>query len=148
MTLAGGAARRGGAASLLARGDRLELRAARACEDREVLLAFAPFVGSFDLEAFEAVVGPPTLASLASLVDASLVQAAGGRYRLLESVRDYVVGKIADVDDGWRGACVVLHRACEPPPSANLSGPEQGRWLARLDQEHDNLRAALDRLGS
>jgi predicted ATPase/DNA-binding SARP family transcriptional activator len=116
-------------------------------DDRDVLLALAPFVGSFDLEAFEAIVGPPTLASLASLVDASLVQAAGGRYRLLESVRDYVLEKNASLEEHWRRHAAYfseLAAAAEP----NLSGPDQGRWLARLDQEHDNLRAALDRLGA
>ncbi len=114
-------------------------------DERDVLLALAPFVGSFDLQAFDAVVGPHTLAAFASLVDASLVQATGGRYRLLESVRDYVVEKSGDDEHALHRHAAYftdLAEAAEP----NLSGPDQVRWLARLDQEHDNLRAALDRL--
>jgi predicted ATPase/DNA-binding SARP family transcriptional activator len=113
--------------------------------ERDVLLALAPFAGSFDLEAFEAVVGPHALAALAALIDASLVQTQDGRYRLLESVREYAVDKSGDNEHVWR-----LHTAhftdLAEAAEAGLSGPEQVKWLARLDQEHDNLRAALDRL--
>jgi predicted ATPase/DNA-binding SARP family transcriptional activator len=113
--------------------------------ERDVLLALAPFAGSFDLEAFEAVVGPHALAALAALIDASLVQTQEGRYRLLESVREYAVEKSGDDEHVWRLHAVYftqLAEAAEP----GLSGPEQVKWLARLDQEHDDLRAALDRL--
>ncbi|HEY7208027.1 MAG TPA: BTAD domain-containing putative transcriptional regulator [Gaiellaceae bacterium] len=113
--------------------------------ERDALLALAPFVGGFDLEAFDAVVGPHALAELAGLVDASLVQTVGGRYRLLESVRDYVVVKSGAGEHAWRGHAVYFTELAETA-ERNLSGPEQARWLARLDQEHDNLRAALDRL--
>jgi predicted ATPase/DNA-binding SARP family transcriptional activator len=113
--------------------------------EQDVLLALAPFVGSFDLDAFEAVVGSHGLAALAGLVDASLVQAGNGRYRLLESVRGYVIDKVGDDVHAWRRHAAYfteLAEAAEP----NLSGPDQAIWLARLDHEHDNLRAALDNL--
>jgi predicted ATPase/DNA-binding SARP family transcriptional activator len=113
--------------------------------EQHVLLALAPFVGSFDLEAFEAVVDAQSLAALAGLVDASLVQAGSGRYRLLESVREYVVDKVGDDTHAWRRHAAYFTELAEAA-ERNLSGPEQVTWLARLDQEHDNLRAALDRL--
>ena len=154
-------------ADLLARlGDRLELagssrdaaarhRSLRAAIDwsfdllapreRHVLLALSPFVGSFDLQAFDAVLAAPSLEALAALVDASLIQATNGRYRLLESVRDYVVERVGDDQESWLRHATYFTELAEAA-EANLSGPEQGRWLERLDHEHDNLRAALDRL--
>jgi predicted ATPase/DNA-binding SARP family transcriptional activator len=113
--------------------------------EQHVLLALAPFVGSFDLDAFEAVVGSPGLAALAGLVDASLVQAGNGRYRLLESVRGYVVDKVGDDVHAWRRHAAYFTELAETA-ERHLSGPDQAIWLARLDQEHDNLRAALDNL--
>ncbi|HVU76448.1 MAG TPA: BTAD domain-containing putative transcriptional regulator [Gaiellaceae bacterium] len=157
-----------GPSDLLARlGDRLELsgrsrdttarhRSLRAALDwsfellapreRAVLLALSPFAGSFDLAAFEAVVAAPSLEALASLVDASLIQATSGRYRLLESVRDYAVEKAGGDQEAWRRHASYFTEVALRA-EAGLSGPEQGRWLACLDREHDNLRAALDRLG-
>ena len=69
----------------------------------------------------------------------------GQRYGLLETVRQYAGEKL---DGGADGAAVParhaayfldLVEAAEPA----LNGPEQGAWLARLDAEHENLRAAL-----
>ena len=114
--------------------------------ERDVLLALAPFAGGFDLEAFEAVVGPHALVALAALIDASLVQTQDGRYRLLESVREYAVEKSRDDEHAWRRHAAYFTDVAEAA-ELGLTGPEQVEWLARLEQEHDNLRAALDRLG-
>ena len=113
--------------------------------EREVFLGLAPFVGGFDLEAFESVLGRRSVDALAALVDSSLLQAAGGRYRLLESVREYALEKLGD-DDAARRRHAAYFTALAETAEPHLAGPEQARWLARLDQAHDDARAALDHL--
>ena len=94
---------------------------------------------------------------LAGLVDKSLVVAgdggaggaggAGGeqRYGLLETVRQYAAEKLEAGADGaatrarHAASFLDLVEAAEPA----LNGPQQAAWLARLDAEHENLRAAL-----
>ena len=86
---------------------------------------------------------------LDQLVSRSLLglemRAGEARYRLLETVRQYarerlrVAGEEQDVLDRHLGYAEDL--AIEADPM--LVGPEQRAWLARLDAEHDNLRAAL-----
>ncbi len=145
MTLTGGA--RDGAARHRSLRDAIDWSyELLAPAERDVLLALAPFAGGFDLETFDAVLGPTTLAALAALVDASLVHVAGGRYRLLESVRDYAAEKSTGDEHPRRRHAAYFTDLAETAET-NLSGPEQGRWLTRLDQEHDNMRAALDGLG-
>ncbi|MER7619994.1 BTAD domain-containing putative transcriptional regulator [Streptomyces sp. NPDC126503] len=91
------------------------------------------------------------LGLLARLVDRSLVVAVDGpegpRYRLLESVAAYCLERLRDA--GEREPVRARHlahytRLAETARSA-LRGPAQRRWLARLDAETPNLRAALDR---
>ena len=125
-------------------------------EEERVLLRRLPvFAGGFSLEAAEAVCAGGGIEELevvnllAQLVEKSLVEAETGegdtRYRLLEPVRQYSwhrleeSGELASARDrhlDWR---LALGRQAE----AELRGPEQRRWLDRLDQEHGNLRAAL-----
>jgi non-specific serine/threonine protein kinase len=88
---------------------------------------------------------------LGRLVDKSLVVAEGGssgplRYRLLEPLRQYARERLED--SGEAGAARQRHAThyaglAEDAP-AGLRGRERGLWRARLDPEHDNLRAALD----
>jgi len=88
---------------------------------------------------------------LTSLVDKSLVvyeedEQGAGRYRLLETVRQYARDKLAE--RGASEAARHRHRdyflgfaeAAEP----ELRGPQQKSWCDRLETEHDNLRAVLD----
>jgi predicted ATPase/DNA-binding SARP family transcriptional activator len=87
---------------------------------------------------------------LGRLVDQSLVlvveeQGEEARYRLLETVREYAVERLADT-----GETAVLrqrHRDCyldlAQRAEPELRGPDQGVWLARLEREHENLRAGL-----
>ena len=88
------------------------------------------------------------LAQLEALVDQSLVEVAPGatpRFRVLETVREYALthlmeeGAAKDV----RHAHLRYYRAVAETLSEGLRGPEQGACLARLEAEHDNLRAAL-----
>ena len=88
-------------------------------------------------------------AVLAHLVDKSLVTARAegddSRYRLLEVVRQYAhqlladAGELASVEEAHAAWFLALAAEAE----SRLDGADQLPWLARLTQEHDNLRAAL-----
>jgi DNA-binding NarL/FixJ family response regulator len=88
---------------------------------------------------------------LAALVGKSLVQAEviGGstRYRLLETVRHYAAERLAlragpDLKD-----TPVAHRdhylSLVETAAAQLRGPDERRWLDRIEADFDNIRAAL-----
>ncbi len=87
---------------------------------------------------------------LISLVDKSLIlfseQNRGGRYRLLEIVRQYGTRKLAA--SGEANQCKVRHRnyflALAEEAEPQLAGADQASWLERLEAEHANLRAAMD----
>lgn len=84
---------------------------------------------------------------LDSLVSKSLVSydPASGRYRLLETVRQYARDKFLDsgevvaLRDAHTAHFVDFCKAAEP----ELHGMGQRMWLAALEAEHDNLRSAL-----
>ena len=88
---------------------------------------------------------------LASLVDKSLVHADDTadetRYRLLETVREYASAKLTDANAQAAARRAHLEHYLELAESAKprLHSPEATTWLGRLDREHDNLRAALER---
>ena len=120
--------------------------------ERALFRRLAVFAGSWTLEAAETVGAGGELDAadvldlLTRLVEKSLVtmDAEGGRYRLLESVRQYAQEKLAD--SGEEGATRARHLAfflaLAEQASLKLVGPAQGAWLARLDLEGENLLAA------
>ncbi len=123
--------------------------------EQTLLRRLAVFAGGWELTAAEVVCAGDEVAVeavlelLDELLDRSLVyvQTAQGapRYGLLETVRQYGaqqlerVGEADALRDRHVAWCVAL--AAQAAPA--LLGPEQGVWLARLNREHDNLRAAL-----
>ncbi|MFN2467275.1 MAG: PrsW family glutamic-type intramembrane protease [Gaiellaceae bacterium] len=121
--------------------------------DGEEQLAFsrlAVFAGGFTLEAAEQVAGSG-LEVLGSLVDMSLVRRGPARegeprFVLLETIREYAEGRLAErgeLDERRRlhaGYFAALAEQAEPA----LTGPAQSEWLVRLTDETDNIRAALD----
>ncbi|MFI0448974.1 BTAD domain-containing putative transcriptional regulator [Actinomadura sp. 6N118] len=89
---------------------------------------------------------------LARLVDRSLVVTVttlplhGPRYRLLESVAAYALERLRDAGEERlvRQRHARYHADLAERAAERLRGPEQRRWLERLDIESANLRAALD----
>jgi tetratricopeptide (TPR) repeat protein len=89
--------------------------------------------------------------TLGSLVDKSLLQSVakhGGdlRFTMLETIREYADERLETLggahDAHRRYALYYLRLAEEAEPE--LIGQEQAVWLERLEQEHQNLRAALE----
>ena len=110
-----------------------------------VFARLSVFAGTFGLEAAEAV-ADADLDSLTTLVDASLLKPRGdGRFLMLETIREFARNRVS-VDDARalpdRHAAFYLDLGERAEP--HLTGPEAGTWLARLDAEHGNFRAALD----
>ncbi len=123
-------------------------------EEQALFQRLAVFVGGWTLDGAEAVCrrgdGASVLEGVSSLVDSSLVRLdetadVQGRYGVLETVREFGLERLAASGEesavrrrhaDW---CVALAEGAE----ANLWGPGQGRWFARLEVEHPNLRAAL-----
>ena len=125
-------------------------------EEEQVLLGeLSVFAGGFALESAESVCSgegieePEVLDLLTSLVDKSLVQASeqGGeaRYRLLETVRQYGREKLekAGTEPNIRRRHAEFFLRFAERAEPRINGKERELWLARLDAEHDNLRAAL-----
>jgi predicted ATPase/DNA-binding CsgD family transcriptional regulator len=94
---------------------------------------------------------PNTLDVLASLIEKSLVVAEDRdgetRYRFLETIREYAAERLHEA--GEEAAVARRHRDwyvdVAERAALHLRGPEQATWRARLEIEHDNLRAALGR---
>jgi non-specific serine/threonine protein kinase len=87
---------------------------------------------------------------LGSLVDKSFVvrsEQADGELRLsvLETVREYGLACLHESGEGaqQQQRHADYFRALAQEAEPHLSGAEQLTWLHRLEQEHDNLRAAL-----
>jgi predicted ATPase/transcriptional regulator with XRE-family HTH domain len=116
---------------------------------RGVFYRLGVFHGGFTPDAVAAVAGDAgQQGALEALADQSLVQRiAGGspRFALLETIRAYALERLAS--QGGAAAARDRHAAyflaLAERAAPELARPDQGRWLARLDEEHDNLRAAL-----
>lgn len=109
----------------------------------------AVFQGGWTLAAAEAVAGPDldaeVLDLLGHLVDRSLVVAAHGRFRMLETIRAYAQEQLQLADEEESVArrhaefFISFAEAAEP----HLRGSAQALWLAKLRGEDDNLRQAM-----
>jgi predicted ATPase len=125
--------------------------------EQRLFRRLAVFVGGCTLEAAEAVCladegGPDSeaLAALAALVDKSLLRQVEGldgepRFTMLETIREYGLEQLVASGEAEamhrRHVAFFLARAERAEPQ--LHGREQLTWMAQLEVEHDNLRAAL-----
>jgi predicted ATPase/DNA-binding CsgD family transcriptional regulator len=114
------------------------------------------FVGGFDLEAVEGACADEKLPAaelldvVTGLIDKSILvrddtDSATARYRMLETLRDFGHEKLRD----WGQLDRMRHRHRDWYTElavrfeAHLISPRQVDWIARLDRELPNIRAAL-----
>jgi predicted ATPase len=125
---------------------------------KRLLDRLSVFASGCDLASAEAICGPASelggeiLDGLMDLADQSLLKVeetdeGEPRFRLLDTIRDYAAeqlqadGEVERIQARHRDWYVALIERAAP----ELSGTEQRRWLDRLELEHDDIRALLDR---
>jgi predicted ATPase/class 3 adenylate cyclase len=125
--------------------------------ERRLLARLSVFVGGCNLEVADAVCGPADeinldiLDGLMALADQSLVRVeevdGETRFRQLDTIREFAHEKLAasgeqaEVERRHTAAFLALAETAAPL----LSGADQRRWLGKLERDHDNIRAVLDR---
>lgn len=120
--------------------------------EQQLFRRFSVFAGGCTLEAAEAVCDPggEVLEGLASLIGKSLLrqdeQANGDpRFLMLQTIREYALEKLAasGEEDKVRRAHASCYLALAEEGESGLTSAEQRSWLEHLEEENDNLRAAL-----
>ncbi|HEX3588275.1 MAG TPA: BTAD domain-containing putative transcriptional regulator, partial [Pseudonocardiaceae bacterium] len=124
--------------------------------EQAVLRRLSAHVDGCALDAAEATCDGPDVPAesvvdvLARLVERSLVvvvhRRGGTRYRLLESVADYAAARCADAGevDRQRERHRDYYADLASRAAPELTGHDQQTWLARLDDDSANLRAAVE----
>jgi predicted ATPase/transcriptional regulator with XRE-family HTH domain len=125
-------------------------------EEQVLFRRLGVFVGGCTLTAAERVcdacgsLGLDVLDGVSALVGQSLVQQGEGfdaepRFVMLETLREYALEQLDRAGERrqlqQRHAADVLALAAEAEP--HLFAAERGRWLRRLSEEQDNIRAVL-----
>jgi predicted ATPase/class 3 adenylate cyclase len=124
--------------------------------ERALFARLSVFTGGWTHESAEAVCDPPglglgALEGLASLVDQSLVRRSetdGGvaRFSMLETIREFGQEQLRESGELETVARVhaehFLDFALEA--EAHLTAADQVEWLDRCDEDHPNIRAALE----
>ncbi len=122
--------------------------------DRSLFASLSVFVGGAGLEAIEGVCGSEVsgevLDALSSLVEKSLIREVDGcdgqpRFVMLETIREFGVEQAVE-----RGRWEALRdRHCRhfvtvaETSAVHLMRADKREWLDRLEQDHDNFRAAM-----
>ncbi|WP_433794765.1 BTAD domain-containing putative transcriptional regulator [Actinoplanes sp. CA-252034] len=117
--------------------------------ERTLARRLSIFPGGARPAALEAVCADESLPAddvlyvLDSLVEKSIVQQSGGRYRMLETVRAYGAQQLAASSDDLTARFADHHLELAEEQEPLLRTRDQLTALAVLDAEHDNLTAAL-----
>ena len=124
-------------------------------EEQVLWARLSVFAGSFDFDAVESVctdpdIVPDALELISTLVEKSVVSTVQSgstvRYKLLESIKDYAVERLAEQgdEDKWhRNHRDYFLRLSERSEAQSLASG-QLEWNRRLRHERANLRSALE----
>jgi predicted ATPase len=112
-------------------------------EEQRVFRAFSVFAGGCTLDAAEGVIAAD-LDALQSLVEKSLLRFANERYWMLETIREFARERLRD--DGEAERIAQRHLAYYLALAEDVDEHRKvGEYeLGRIEEEHDNLRGALD----
>ena len=124
--------------------------------DRRLLARVSVFARGGSLEQLEAVGGPAedgradVVDSLDQLADQSLLRRLPDfdepRFLMLQTIRDFATERLEEsgeaplIRDRHLKAFIALAQQAQP----HLYGPQRKEWLDRLEEDHDNFRAALE----
>jgi len=126
--------------------------------DRRLLTRLSVFAGGWTIESAEAICADDpdgragtldTLDALSRLIERSMVVVDRGRttrYRLLETIRQYASERLVEMGEGDARRARHLAYFLDVALQSRLPvrGPQLVEWLAWLDAEADNLRAAIE----
>jgi predicted ATPase len=123
-------------------------------EERTAFRRLAVFAGGFTLGAAQAVattdLSGDTLTLIAGMVNKSLLRhepskTTEPRFGMLETVREYAWEQLvaADESEQARGRHLEYFIGVAERAKAQWGGPHALEWLAVMDEEYENLRAAL-----
>jgi predicted ATPase/class 3 adenylate cyclase len=125
---------------------------------RRLFARLSVFVAGCELDSAEAICGPAgeldgvdVLDGLMALADQSLVRAeefdGATRFRMLDTIREFAGERLAESGEADEIARrhSATYLALAESLTTRLSGEDQRRWLGRLERDHDNIRAVLDR---
>ena len=117
-------------------------------EERLALCQLAVFpagVDAADADALVARIGLASASVLDSLVDKSLVQRSRGRYRTLETIREYGLERLAEAGRTTEARDVQARHESERAREVDrrLRGPQIREAIEWFDAEEDNISAAL-----
>ncbi len=126
-------------------------------QEQQLFRQLSIFVGGCTLQAAEAVYSSPgenhtetVLDGITSLIDKSLLQqteqeSEEPRFLMLETIREYGLEclTVSGEEEATRRAHAMYHLRFVEEVEPKLGGPQQIKWLERLEQEHDNLRATM-----
>ncbi len=121
-------------------------------DEQQVFRQLSVFAGGWSLEAAEAVViRADVLDILSSLIDRSLVERVGrdgqvARYRMLEPIHQFAALYLAAYEDeatAARQQHLAYVASFAADQHARLDGPDTATAIRQIEDEHDNVRAAL-----
>ena len=115
-------------------------------EERQLFARLSAFAGGCTLGAAEQVAGAD-LDILQSLLEKSLLRFSNERYWMLETIHEYAAERLkasAGAEETWRRHAQHFLALAEDAEPHIERDPQT--WMPRLEAEHDNLRAAFDRL--
>lgn len=125
-------------------------------KEQRLFRRLSVFIGGCTLSAIESLYELfhestfPVLDGVASLIDKSLLQQTEQeeeepRLLMLETIREYGLATLASSDEmvHTQRMHALYYLSLTEHAEVEIGGPQQTAWLHRLEQEHDNLRAAL-----